>query len=114
VTATHQTYGAGTLSSRVRDLVDIVLIARTQHLDATQLGTALTAKRLLHAQPATTTFAVPPAWARRFGAAAAGVELGEHASYPQAVTLAKRLLDPVLAGTRQRGIWDPATLAWTG
>lgn len=112
VSATHQIYGAGNPSSRVRDLVDIVIIARTQHLDAAQLGAALTAKRLLHELPATETFTTPPQWEASFGKTAASVDLGEHATYPQALALARHLLDPVLAGTRGHGTWNPATLCW--
>ncbi|PZS25776.1 MAG: histidinol-phosphate/aromatic aminotransferase and cobyric acid decarboxylase [Pseudonocardiales bacterium] len=113
LTATRLTYGTDHLpSSRVRDLVDLALIARTQHLDAAALSTAITAKRLLHELPATDTFTTPASWPAIFGKAAAGTELGDHATYPQALALAKQLLDPLLAGTRQHGTWNPESLSW--
>jgi len=84
LTATRLTYGTDHLpSSRVRDLVDLAFIARTRHLDSAALSTAITAKRLLHELAGTDTFTTPENWRAVFGKAAAGTELGDHATYPQ-------------------------------
>ena len=105
------TYARGQSSSRVKDLVDVVVIARTTELDAQQLCHAIDAifsRRA--AQPVPDAVPHPPAdWARSWGTLAAHVPADDDVEAGHAVAAA--LLDPVLAG-RSAGTWDPRKCAW--
>jgi predicted nucleotidyltransferase component of viral defense system len=106
-----RTYARRRSSSRVKDLVDLAVIAHTSELDARRLRTsidAIFARRGTHPVPD----AVPPPpadWARSWGPMAAHV--------PAADTLAEgyagvaAMLDPILAGTAT-GTWKPLVGAW--
>ena len=67
VLATVSTYGPRLLpSSRVRDLVDLAILARTTTPLATELAAAITAKRLTRQVAAFTEFTTPPTWASTY------------------------------------------------
>lgn len=100
-------------SSRVKDLVDILLLARTESLDAEVVYRALQAtfrERQTHPMPS--ALPDPPAsWALPFSRLAG--EVGPlSGDLAEGMTLARRLLDPVLQG-RARGPWDPESGHWT-
>jgi predicted nucleotidyltransferase component of viral defense system len=106
-----RTYARGQSSSRVKDLVDVVVIARTIELDAQRLRQAINAifsRRA--AQPVPDAVPQPPAdWARSWGTLAAHVPADDDVAGGYAVAAA--LLDPILAD-RETGTWDPAEGAW--
>jgi len=104
----------GTLqaSSRVKDLVDIAIIACSQHIAGPALRTALltgAAHRGLTLPP---RFEVPDheAWQGGYARRASDVP-GQVPTFDEAIDLAQRLLDPVLAGPTE-ATWNPTTRHW--
>jgi hypothetical protein len=114
VTACLETHarsgGAVSVSSRYKDLVDLVLIARTQRPAARDLRRALLSETGRRGIGLPAEFVTPgPLWPAGYEAKAAEVpRLGR---FPAALALVKAMLDPVLAGTAD-GRWDPSTAAW--
>lgn len=114
VIETHEQAGSTYVSSRVKDLVDLALIARSQPVDGPALRAAIltgTAHRRL-AMP--TTFAVPDrdAWRTGFAKTITAAP-AEPLGFDDAIQLVKHFLDPVLAGpVTDRWVpgqgWSPA------
>jgi predicted nucleotidyltransferase component of viral defense system len=98
--AYSRVYGAGVPSSRVKDLVDMVVIARTTTIDVDRLRSAVASifeRRGKHDVPA--RLAEPPAqWARSW--AALVEHLPADATLADGYVTAARLWDPILAGFR--------------
>lgn len=98
--------------SRVKDWVDLLLIAELGVLNGQTLRRALQATfdvRGTHPLPA--RLSVPPSsWSAPFRRIAKEVNLG-YPSLPDAVSAVSRFLDPVLQG-QPVGIWDPITWGW--
>lgn len=100
-------------STRVRDLVDFVIICLFEVVDAKDLREEITrtfARRDTHAVP--DELPAPPAdWARSYGeqAQASGIPKGLTDGY----SLVASWLDPVLQGS-VRGTWNPTRQAWVG
>jgi hypothetical protein len=117
VTACLETHvrGSGTVtaSSRYKDLVDLVLIARTQQPVADQLRRALLSETGRRGVKLPVEFVVPgPLWPAGYEAKVAQMpELGELRRFPAAFALVKAVIDPVLTGTAA-GRWDPVKAAW--
>lgn len=107
---THQ----GRPSSRFRDLVDLVLIAHSQVVCADDLAVALASERLRRRHPKVDALTVPDEalWRSGYGTVARGVPGIAEKTLVEALPLAKRFIDPVLAGTVDGRAWDPAALAW--
>ena len=106
-------YGkAGVQSTRVKDLVDLVLIATSRSLDAAELRSAIDhtfASRGRHRVPE--ALPEPPAdWRIPFRRMAG--EVGVDDDLGQGHTVASLLLDPILDGSTIRGVWDPITKRW--
>jgi hypothetical protein len=105
---------ASTPSSRVRDLVDLVVIARTQSVEAQALRTAIEAERLHRGLPQIHGYVTPPGWRATYARLARDVaECREHRTYAQAVGLVQSFLDPVLQDAEATGHWDPDISVWT-
>jgi hypothetical protein len=108
-----RSYGDRKLAStRVKDLVDIVLIASEASLDAQRLREALAAtfnRRATHPLP---RHLPDPAadWRVPYGRMCRDIGLDPDLRAGHA--LATRLVDPVLAGTIDRGTWNPAEASW--
>lgn len=107
-----RTYGEDARpSTRPKDLVDVLLIASSEQIDAGELREALErtfSGRALQALPS--RLPPPPAiWADRYGDLAAGVAIESDLS--RAYLFAAAFLDPVLAGDAD-GHWDPRSSAW--
>ncbi len=98
--------------SRVKDLVDILLIAGLRQMDGRLLQQALQATfdaRKTHELPL--HFADPPSsWSAPFRRLAEETGLG-YRSLTDASEAARRFVDPVLQG-EAAGTWDPANWSW--
>lgn len=106
-------YGAsGASSTRVKDLIDLVLIATGATLDAETLARALNETfkhRDQHEVP--TSLPEPPAqWVTPYGVIAREVELPP--SLTDGFAGASAMLDPVLGGTVTDGSWDHGQGRW--
>lgn len=113
VHAYTRTYGAtARRSTRPKDLVDILLIAASEPVDARALRTALEstfAERDQHELPS--SLPTPPSeWADPYRRLAAGIGLEPDLS--TAFAEAATFLDPILAGSSD-GAWDAAHKRWT-
>ena len=105
-------YTDGRRSTRVKDLVDVVVIANTQEIDAAKLAEAITVifeRRGEHAVPA--TLPQPPGewaapWQRLVRDVPAADELAD------GHRIAAALFDPILARAVTIGAWRPAG-RWT-
>lgn len=111
VHALTRVYASGE-SSRVRDWVDILLMARWEGLHATRLRRALQATfegRATHPLPS--HMPSPPAsWARVFRRIAEQTALG-YSNLEEAHQAMRQFLDPVLSGQAQ-GEWNPVHWQW--
>jgi len=114
VCATFERFGtAQAPSSRVRDLIDLVVIARTQTVGASALWRAVEAERLHRSLAPITRFTTPPGWATTYAREARGVaECVDHRTYNRALELVGRFLDPVLAGGTLNASWAPDVCRW--
>jgi hypothetical protein len=99
-------------NSRVKDLPDIALLARSAAIDATELVAAIEAtfaNRGTH--PVPSAFSDPPeGWAPVYTRMAWEERL-DWADLAKLVSAVRSFLDPVLAG--RRGVWNPAEWAWS-
>lgn len=107
-------YGQGGVqSTRVKDLVDIALIAISRSIDADDLRSAIDrtfASRGKHGIP--NALPKPPAdWRVPFRRMAS--EIGVDEDLDTGHLVASLLIDPVLNGAAAGGVWDPATKRWT-
>lgn len=100
-------------SSRVKDLVDLVVLAHTQTADLAELHAALEAKRALSNIDRFDHFHIPPGWDRTYPATARGVPIAESFSAADAGELVASLIDPALADSKVDATWDPRTLTWS-
>jgi hypothetical protein len=105
--------GTVMVSSRYKDLVDLVLIARTQRPVAAELRQALLSETGRRGIGVPVEFLVPgPLWPAGYEAKAAELPgFGELGRFPAALALVKSMLDPVLTGTAV-GQWDPEAATW--
>lgn len=112
VHAYTRTYGGGLGSSRVKDLVDLVLVMRSMTLEAARLRHALEVTfRSRGRQPLPSSLPPPPSdWAvayRKY-AAEVGIDPDVRVGHSEAM----ELLDPVLGGL-VKGRWDPERGRWS-
>jgi hypothetical protein len=100
-------------STRFRDLVDIVLIARSQMVDAAALCAALVSEGRRRELALPERFDIPDhaLWEAGYRTVAQEVPGVPERTLAAAVVTAQRLFDPVLDG-RARGQWDPHSLHW--
>lgn len=113
VHAYTRSYGdSGARSTRVKDLIDLVLVASAATLDAATLARALKETfehRDQHEVP--TRLPEPPAqWATPYRVLAREVELPR--SLTNGFAAASAMLDPVLTGTVTDGSWDHGQGRW--
>lgn len=112
--ATETVYADGARSSRPRDLVDLVVFARTQCVDGEELHHAIVAERRHRGLPVTHAFSVPPAWASTYAPLAAKTPHcdGLH-ELAAAVSLVAAFLEPALTGAATGHSWDPSDQSWS-
>lgn len=113
VCATMDTnYAGGKRSSRVKDLVDLVVLAHSQTVDLAELRGAIAAKQGISGIDPFTHFEVPPDWTRTFQPTAKGVPSAESFTAATAAALVATFVDPALDKSSNIGTWDPQKLAW--
>jgi hypothetical protein len=101
-------------STRFRDLCDLVLVARTQTLHVGRLQQAIDSEHHRRALGRTAVFDVPDRalWSAGYAKAAKDASgLASFRALPEALTLVKALIDPVLSGQAE-GCWNPEATAW--
>lgn len=100
-------YPGGKASSRVKDLVDLVVIARTQRIDLDELRAAIATKRVLSRLAAFEKFTTPDDWEARYRALATRtLPAGDLTALAAARDLVSQLVEPAL--TTRAGA-DPKT-----
>jgi hypothetical protein len=112
VHAYTRTYGAsGRASTRPKDLVDVLLIAGSEPLDAASLRKALVDTfEERDQQPLPSSLPPPPStWDEPYRRLAAEVDVEQELD--KAFALAAEFLDPILA-SRADGEWDPRRRTW--
>lgn len=107
-------YPGGKSSSRVKDLVDLVVIARTQQMDLKELRLAIDTKRVLSRLEPFERFRIPADWApeyMRLAKSTASVE--GMTDTGEAEAFVAQLVDPALDSPRgPTAAWIPGT-GWT-
>ncbi|MFC0861251.1 nucleotidyl transferase AbiEii/AbiGii toxin family protein [Sphaerimonospora cavernae] len=105
----------GRPSTRFRDLVDLVLIARSRSLQADALSIAFTSekhrRKLLHR--AELEAPEEAMWTAGYAGVVADLPWIAERSLSEALVVAKALVDPVLSGQVTSGTWDPVALSWS-
>jgi predicted nucleotidyltransferase component of viral defense system len=111
VHAYTRSYSTGVQSTRVKDLVDIVLVKSFATVDADRLAEALRRTfEVRDQQPLPAMLPAPPAdWSVPYRRLATGVGLSGDLAAGHAE--ASELLNPILLH-RARGRWDPEQSAW--
>ena len=98
----------GKRSSRVKDLVDLVVIAHTQTVDLDELRAAIDSKRELSGIAPFEHFAVPAEWTRTYPGTAKGVPAAESLSAQTAAGLVASFVDPALGDSSNPAVWGSA------
>jgi hypothetical protein len=113
ILGTHIRGETVTGSSRIKDLVDIALIATTQPISGPALRAAVLAGTAHRNLSLPDVFAVPDeaVWRRGYPQSAADAP-APMPTFDEALSLACTLLNPVLKGPVS-GSWDPAAASWT-
>jgi len=109
------TYGAGARpSTRYRDLVDLVLVATTQSVDAAELRVALLSECAHRGLEVPSTVDAPDdSWTAGYAREAAKVPHLQQQDLSSALAVVRQMLDPVFAG-EVAGHWSPDRLTWGG
>jgi hypothetical protein len=114
VTATFATYGStNRASTRVKDLIDLVLIAHCAHLSAQDAIAALRAQASRRDIVLPARFGIPDMdhWSRHYPIEARRVRGLREQTLADAISVVGNFVDPILEGTAT-GSWDPLTLRW--
>ncbi len=105
-------YGpSGRESTRPKDLVDVLVIAGTEQLDAAQLREALETTFRERGQQRLPSSLPPPPENWRDPYRRLATEVGVELELDNAYAEAAACLDPILAG-RTTGVWDPQRRTW--
>lgn len=116
VCATMDTnYPGGKRSSRVKDLVDLVVLAHTQSVDLHELRRAIAAKQALGGIEPFGHFEIPADWSRTYPTTAKGVPIAASFTATTAADVVAAFIDPALGmSAGDTAIWDPQELVWCG
>ena len=103
----------GAESTRVRDLIDLIVLARTQHVDGAALHTAIAAERTHRGLPHRGTFSVPAAWAIGYPPlAAVSTHCRDLPQLARAVAYVAAFLEPAMTGQADHCYWSPSDHTW--
>lgn len=112
VCATMADY-SGRPSSREKDLVDLVVIAKTQTVSADTLWRAIDAEARVRSLKPFTELTIPAAWGRLYAKEAKDVpHCADYRTADLAGELMRAYIDPVLRGEVPGKIWSPESAAW--
>ena len=114
--ATQAEYGAAgdQRSSRVQDLIDLVVFARTQEVDDTALIAAIRGEWVHRRLAGAPVFDPPADWNDRYPRLARGVPAcGAVTTFDAAAALVRRFLEPALDGSADGRRWSPALSSWS-
>ncbi len=101
-------------SSREKDLVDLVVIAKTQTASADALGRAINAESRARSLIPFTELAIPSTWGRLYAKEAKDVPYcSDCRTVDLAAELMRVFIDPVARGEVSGKTWSPDTLAWS-
>lgn len=112
--ATQARYGtANNRSSRVRDLVDLVVFARTQDIHGEALSIAISSEWAVRKLVDNPSFDPPTEWRSQYSSLSRAVPAcGEYTTFESATALATKLLEPACRGETAEHRWDCSTLQW--
>ena len=100
-------------STRVKDLVDLVVLTLTQTIDGGSLEVAITREAASRGLPLPETFTVPPDWDAFYRRLASPIpDCKDYLTVALATSLVNALLEPVLARKTKGLRWDPGIRAW--
>ncbi|MEA3510612.1 MAG: nucleotidyl transferase AbiEii/AbiGii toxin family protein, partial [Actinomycetota bacterium] len=106
-------YSDGHPSTRYRDLVDIVIIATSQHIEAAALHEALMSEYQHRDLEIPTGVEIPSDdWIDGYAKQANHVPDLDYQTADEGLAVASAFLNPILEG-RNTGSWSPATLEWS-
>lgn len=112
VCATMTDFG-GRTSSREKDLVDLVVLATTQGIEATALGIAIATEALRRKIGPFDHFAVPSTWGAGYAKLSKSVPYcADYRTVELAGNLVTRLIDPTLSGESDGKTWLHESLEW--
>jgi hypothetical protein len=111
VCATESEYRGGP-STRIRDLVDLVVIARTQAMRLSSLRSAIVQERAHRRLHPRDTFQIPDGWSMSYPAAASATPLCDGVSFDAATALVTRLVNPAIACSWDEATWNPIATTW--
>lgn len=103
----------GAESTRVRDLVDLIVLARTQPVDGSALRVAIAAERAHRDLAHRDAFTVPAGWATTYPRlAATTTHCQELPQLAQAVALVAAFVTPAMTGHADHHEWSPHDQTW--
>lgn len=112
VCATMREFNQG-VSTREKDLVDLVVLAKTHDIDGAALQYAILVEAQRRRMSLPTRFAVPASWGRGYAKLAMAVpHCEDYPNVEMAVNFVAKFLEPVLSGTMNGRLWSHRTLEW--
>ncbi|MFC6356744.1 nucleotidyl transferase AbiEii/AbiGii toxin family protein [Luethyella okanaganae] len=105
----------GRPSSREKDLVDLVVLATTQTVNADALHRAIRAEARSRSLPPFTALTVPSTWGRVYAREAKDVPYcTDYRTVDLAIKLMEIFINPVLCGEVHSKTWSPESTTWNG
>jgi hypothetical protein len=105
---------SGRPSSREKDLVDLVVIAKTQAACADALARAIDSESRARSLIPFTELVIPPTWGRLYAKEAKDVPYcADYPTVDLAGELMHAFIDEVLRGEAPGKTWSPDSLAWS-
>lgn len=118
ICACAQGFEGGRSSSRIRDLVDIVIFAHTEEVAADDLRIRVATERALRKMPPLDKLFIPQDWLSEKGRKAFKVQMLQTQLSDQwldigaSIRLADRLVTPAISELALGCTWSPATMGW--
>jgi len=109
--ATLEKYEGGRDSSRMRDLVDLVITVLNEEFSAAKLRIAIDSELSRRKLQKPSSFAIPASW-KSYPKKLRSFVPEEYRDINASVKLVASMLDPILAGKVTTGTWKPSALAW--